>query len=68
MLFPSRLRRATISLRLGHARVLTPHRGVIHSAHAASLLPEEGFGDPVTEQGDPAGTTDKEKITFFESS
>ena len=26
-----------VSLRLGHACVLTPHRGVIHSAHAASL-------------------------------
>ena len=27
----------SFSLRLGHARVLTPHRGVIHYAHAASL-------------------------------
>ena len=26
-----------LSLRIGHARVLTPHRGVIHSARAASL-------------------------------
>ena len=32
---------ATVSLRVGHARVLTPHRGVIHCAHAASL-PERG--------------------------
>ena len=32
------------SLRLGHARVLTPHRGVIHCARAASLrLPYNQF-------------------------
>ena len=30
-----------VSLRLGHARVLTPHRGVIHSPRAASL-PHKG--------------------------
>ncbi len=30
------------SLRLGHARVLTSHRDVIHYAHAASLLHEHG--------------------------
>ena len=29
--------RATVSLRLGHARALTPHRGVIHYPRAASL-------------------------------
>ena len=34
----------------------------------ATFLPEEGFGDPVTEQGAPTGTAEKEKITFFESS
>ena len=28
---------ATVSPRLGHARVLTSHRDVIHCAHAASL-------------------------------
>ena len=32
---------ATVSLRLGHARVLTSHRDVIHCAHAASL-PDKG--------------------------
>ena len=31
--------RGSVSLRFGHARVLTPHCGVIHSAHAASLPP-----------------------------
>ena len=36
-LLPSRLRRATVSLWLGHARALTPHCGVIHSPRAASL-------------------------------
>ena len=41
---------ATFSLRLGHARVLTPPRGVIHCARAASLPPggrpyERGEGD-----------------------
>ena len=30
-------RTVEFSLRLGHARVLTPHRGVIHCARAASL-------------------------------
>ena len=30
---------ATVSLRLGHARALTPHRGVIHYPRAASLPP-----------------------------
>ena len=33
-----------VSLRLGHARVLTPPRGVIHYARAASLPTGEGFG------------------------
>ena len=32
---------ATVSLRLGHAAALTPHRGVIHYRVAASL-PHEG--------------------------
>ena len=32
-------REEQFSLRLGHARVLTPHRGVIHYARAASLPP-----------------------------
>ena len=33
-----------VSLRLGHARALTPPRGVIHSPRAASLPTGEGFG------------------------
>ena len=35
--FGEPLPRATVSLRLGHARALTPHRGVIHYPRAASL-------------------------------
>ena len=31
------LTRSPVSLRLGHARALTPHRGVIHYPRAASL-------------------------------
>ena len=38
---PSRLRRAPVSLRLGHARALTAHRAVIHYPRAASL-PHKG--------------------------
>ena len=34
---------ATVSLRLGHAAALTPHRGVIHYRVAASLPREGGF-------------------------
>ena len=37
-----KLGRGWVSLRLGHARVLTPHRGVIHCARAASLPPGGG--------------------------
>ena len=37
------LRQEQFSLRLGHTRVLTPHRGVIHYARAASLPPPYGF-------------------------
>jgi len=33
------LTRSPVSLRLGHARALTPHRGVIHYPRAASLPP-----------------------------
>ena len=33
----------------------------------ATFLPEEGFGDPVTEQGDPAGTADTKPFSLFES-
>ena len=36
------LGRGRVSLRLGHARVLTTHRVVIHYAHAASLPHGEG--------------------------
>ena len=36
-------RRERFSLRLGHTRVLTPHRGVIHYARVASLPPPYGF-------------------------
>ena len=39
MLFVSGNGASRLSLRLGHARVLTPHCGVIHCAHAASLPP-----------------------------
>ena len=38
MLLPP-LSRSPVSLRLGHARALTPHRGVIHYPRAASLPP-----------------------------
>ena len=50
-LLPSRLRRATVSLRLGHARALTPHRGVIHYPRATSLpLGGRLFADPIITQ------------------
>ena len=38
------LRDPPVSLRLGHVRVLTTHRVVIHYAHAASLPRGEGKG------------------------
>ena len=40
---PSRVARHLVSLRLGHARALTPHCGVIHSPRAAMLPQGEGF-------------------------
>ena len=48
---PIPLRRLTappVSLRLGHARVLTVHRTVIHYAHAASLPEGRGLRSPQT--------------------
>ena len=45
--------RCFFSLRLGHARVLTPHRGVIHCARAASLPP--GGGSMVPRKASPVG-------------
>ena len=43
MVIGVRFREEQFSLRLGHARVLTPHRGVIHYARAASLPPLQGL-------------------------
>ena len=39
-----------VSLRLGHARALTPPRGVIHSPRAASLPTGEGYQSPCSRQ------------------
>ena len=44
---PSAIRLTPVSLRLGHARVLTTHRVVIHYARAASLPQGEGSQKPL---------------------
>ena len=42
-----------VSLRLGHTRVLTSHRDVIHCARAASLPTGEGFLFHCAQNGRP---------------
>ncbi len=55
--------RNKVSLWLGHARVLTPHRGVIHYARAASLPPLPYGGENKASEG--TGYY-KDKALFFQ--
>ena len=55
-----------VSLRLGHARVLTPHRGVIHSPHAASLRQSLQFFSKILHSAKKCAIINPERRWIYE--